>query len=180
MRFIIAAPFLVLGLAACGSDAEELEEPISQEQIAAEVGELPVPSAGLYRQTTQILEFEVPGASEEDLKKMQEEAALENETQESCLSEEEAAKGYKDLVQDLSEAQEGLTCNFTQFDADGSQLDAKLACDAPMSASAKIAIAGTLEPDATDLIMDMTIGIPFVGDMKMKLAMKSERIGPCP
>ena len=180
MRAYLAVPLLALGLAACGSDAEEPVPSISQDRIAEEVGELPVPVAGLYRRTTEILEFDVPGASDEDLEKMQQEARVENEIEERCLTEEDAAKGYKDLVQDLSQTQDGLSCNFTRFNADGSQLDAKLACDAALGASANIAIAGTMEPEATDMIMDMSIGLGFVGEMKMKIAMKSERIGPCP
>ncbi len=180
MRFIVVAPLFAISLAACGSDAEEPVDAVSQEQIEAEVRELPLPVAGLYRRTTKVLEFDVPGASPEDLEKMKQEAQVENEIEEHCVTEAEAAKGYKDFVRELGEAQDGLSCNFTQFDADGSQLDAKLACDAALGASANIAIAGTLEPEATDMVMDMNLGLGFVGEMTMKVSMKSERIGSCP
>ena len=169
-----------IAVSSCGSEPEEQANALSEEQIAAEVGKLPLPQAGLYKRTTSVLELTVPGASDEDMARMKTEAEKENDVREECLTEEDAANGYKDMVRALGEAQDGLTCDFSEFASDGSRIDAKLLCDAPLGASAKIAIAGTIEPDSTDLELDMGIDVAIVGEMTMKLAMQSERIGACP
>lgn len=180
MRGWVILPALAFGLAACGSEPEQPENSMTEEEVAAEISELPKPLPGLYRNTTTLVDMTVPGATEADLVRIREEAKIQEGDKERCLTAEEAEKGYQDIVSGLAEAQQGMSCNFSKFAAEGSQLDAALACDAGFGTSANIAIAGTVAEESSDMTMDMKLGIPVVGDMSMKLNIKSERLGDCP
>ena len=57
------------------------------------------------------------------------------ETSERCLTEEEASKGFEDMVRGMGEADETAKCDFTKFDVDGSDLDAKMTCSGPAFAT---------------------------------------------
>lgn len=173
---LCSIPVLVL-LAACGS---EPSEPKSTDDVIAEMSELPKPMPGLYRSTSELIEFDVPGLSPRQADEMRQMSGLRGDVQERCLSPQEAEKGYEDMIRQIGEVQNGLDCDFTKFDAEGKDLDANLSCKGPGGSGAKIAMTGTIEETRSNIDMDMTMSAGPLGEMKLKLETKSERVGDCP
>ncbi len=174
LRFCL--PLAALALASCSG---EPEEPKSQEEVLAAMEDVAKPQPGLYRTTTEMVEFNMPGLSEEQQSQMAQMQQTGSNTSEQCLTAEEADKGLEEMVRNLSQPQDGLSCDFTKFDADGSDIDAKMACSGPAGSGATIALTGTVAETKSDLKMDMTIDAGPMGEMNMQMTTKSERIGDC-
>jgi hypothetical protein len=174
IRFCL--PLLALGLAACGDSAEE---PKSQEDVVAAMEELAKPEPGQYKTTTEILELSVPGLSADQTEQMKQMGQLGGGDSERCLTEEEASRGFEDMVRDMGNADENMKCDFVKFDVDGSDLDAKMKCDGPSGTGAEMVMSGTVESGETDLAMDMKVDAGPMGEMNMKMKMNSKRVGPC-
>ena len=177
MHIRFCLPLLALGLAACGGEAEE---PKSDEEVIAEMNELAKPEPGLYRTTSEMVSMNIPGMPPEQAKMIEQQRNSGPETSERCLTEEEASKGFEDMVRGMGEADETAKCDFTKFDVDGSDLDAKMTCSGPVGSGAEITMAGTVESDKTDLTMDMKVDAGPLGEMNMQMKVNSERVGPCP
>ncbi|WP_209348170.1 DUF3617 domain-containing protein [Pontixanthobacter sp. CEM42] len=176
MRVRFCLPLLALGLAACGSEAEE---PKTQEEVAAAIEELEKPEPGLYRTVTEVVDVSITGLPEAQ-QAMAEQQAQRTDTSERCLTQEEAENGFQDMVRGLGQADQSSQCEFSKFDVSGSDLDANMKCSGPMGSGAEVAMSGTVQSDQTDLEMDMKISGGPIGEMNMKMNIKSERIGDCP
>lgn len=176
MRIAFYIPLAALGLSACGSEAEQ---PKSEEEVIAAMESLAKPEPGLYRTSTEMVEFSIPGLPADQVEQMKQMQGMGSNVSEQCLTEAEANKGFKDMLRELSKPDEGLSCDFTRFDTSGSNLDAKMSCDGPAGAGAQISLTGLVETDRSDLTMDMAVDAGPVGKMNMKMKTKSERIGPC-
>ncbi|ABC63909.1 DUF3617 domain-containing protein [Erythrobacter litoralis] len=164
-------------LAGCGE-----EQPLTDEAVLSEARELERPRAGLYTTTTDLVEFSVPGLAPEQADRMRMQmSGLSDEAQPYCLTEAEAAKGYEDMLREIGEAANNMSCTFSRFDADPPRLDAELGCSGPMGVSAEIAMAGTTTAEGFDLTMDMEANNRMIpgGKMEMRMAIKSARIGEC-
>lgn len=172
-----AVPFLVLALAACGSEAEE---PKSPEEVQAEIEKLPTQTPGLYRITTKLLDVDVADLAPEQADLMKQKGDLKPDVSEQCVTQEESDKGVKDVVKGISEASGGGSCSFSKFAVDGSELDSVMTCEGPLGSGGDVAIAGTVEDTGFDLVMDMKIDASVMGEIAMKMNVKSERIGDCP
>ncbi|MEM9501208.1 MAG: DUF3617 domain-containing protein [Pseudomonadota bacterium] len=92
---------------------------------------------------------------------------------EYCLTPEEAAGGFEDLMQ---EGQQG-DCSYEKFELAGGELDALLVCDAD-GGQMRMAMAGDVSPTSSDLEMTMS---GSMGGMNVDMTMKTqqERIGDC-
>lgn len=172
-----AMPLLALGLAACGSEAEE---PKTVEEVAAEMEKLPSQLPGLYRITSQVLEVDVSDLAPEQAELMKQKSDVKPDVNEQCVTQEEADKGVQDIVKGISEASGAGNCNFAKFAVDGSKLDSQMTCEGPMGTGGDVAIAGTIEETGLDLVMDMKIDASVMGNIGMKMKITSERIGDCP
>ncbi|MDN3644836.1 DUF3617 domain-containing protein [Pontixanthobacter aestiaquae] len=174
IRFCL--PLLALGLTACGTEAEE---PKSAEQVAAAIGELQKPEPGLYRTVTEVVDVSISGIPEAQ-QALAEQQAKRTDTSERCLTQEEADSGFQDMVRGLGQADESSQCEFSKFDVSGSDLDANMKCSGPLGSGAEVAMNGTVQSDKTDIAMDMKISGGPMGEMSMKMNIKSERVGDCP
>lgn len=180
MRTLLAAaPLAVLLLAACG---DEPSEPKTADEVIAASQELTKPMPGRYLSSAEMIEFSVPGLPAEQaerLKSMM--GGMGSEETSYCLTEEEAEKGFEDAVRKMGEGSNGMTCEFARFDADGSKLDAELACTGPQGMNATMKMDGTMEAEESEMHMEMTQKAPMIpgGEMRMEMRVKSRRVGEC-
>lgn len=181
MARYLLLPLGALALASCGG---EPADPPSVEQVAEAADNLVKPTPGLYRSTARLTEFEVPGLPEAQVAQMREMmGASASQSNETCLTPEQAEEGFRTMARQLGEGQQGVKCEFARFDADGSTLDAALTCTGPGGVDVAMDMDGTIEPTRSDLTMTMTqknAGLPGGGEIRLAMAVQSERIGDCP
>lgn len=172
-------PLGALALASCGS---EPASPPSADEVVKAAENLVKPTPGLYRSTANITQFEIPGLPPEQAAQMKEMiGSSARQTNESCMTAERAEEGFKNMAKQLGEGTQGVTCEFAKFSADGSDLDAELACSGPGGVKVAMEMDGEIQPTSSVIKMKMTqksAAIPG-GEVRMAMEVKSERIGDC-
>ena len=172
-------PLGALALASCGS---EPASPPSADEVVKAAENLVKPTPGLYRSTTNITQFEIPGLPPEQAAQMKGMiGSSANQTSESCLTRAQADEGFKSMAKQLGEGTQGVKCDFAKFDAAGSKLDADLTCTGPGGVNVTMEMDGDIEPTSSVMTMKMTqksAAIPG-GEVRMAMEVKSERIGDC-
>lgn len=181
MKFnYLLVPASALALAACGS---EPEGPRTAEEIAEAVDSMVRPTPGLYRSTASITEFEIPGMPPEQAAQMKEMmGSAGSQSSEFCMTKEQAEEGFKSVARELGEGQQGVKCEFSKFEASGSNLESSLACTGPGGVNVNMDMDGTIEPTKSNITMRMNQKSPQIpgGEVRMAMEVKSERIGDCP
>lgn len=179
MRRLIVVAACSIALASCGSsDADaDGDGKISMEEAAAKSEDLVKPEPGQYRVTVEMVDLQMPGAPPEVQEMMKNAMDQGPQTNEHCLTAEDAAKGFEEMIKE-SQAQEN--CTFEKFDADGGNIDAVMVCQAPGQPAARMTMKGV--GTSTSSKMDMTMNVTGPDGKEMKMVMKSsqERIGDCP
>ncbi len=178
MKRIITLAATSALLAACSGSPEtdaDGDGEITGEEMAAAVEKADIkPEAGQYRATSELVSIDIPGAPAGIADMMK--ANMKAQTSEYCLTQEEADKGFEEMAK---ESQDG-DCSVDSFDVNGGDIDAKMSCSA--GGQGKMSI--TMDGSGTSTTMDMTVTmegtVPSIGDAKMVLRSKSERIGDCP
>ena len=169
-----------LTLAGCGSGNESgngAGNAPTAEQVQEAAKSISRPTPGEYRQTVEITRFEVPGMSEEQAEQFR--TMLANVPDKTfCLTEEEANKGFKDMLDSLPGDSE---CSYSRFDVDNGRLDAQMECKDASGATAKATMAGTINPQGSEVRMDIEQTIPGAGDQKSLMSMhaRTTRLGDC-
>ncbi len=169
-----------LVLAGCG---DEPGEPKTADEVVAEAENLIKPRPGLYRSTMRLTEIDVPGlpaGQAEQMRAMM--GGSEGQTSETCLTQEQADQGFRDFARQIGEGGQGAQCEFSQFDAAGSRLDAALKCTGPGGVAVDMTMGGTVEKERSALTMTMSQENPALpgGEMQMSMSVSSQRIGDCP
>ena len=101
---IFAASSLLV-LAACG-DSGTVDDPSDPDEVAAAAETIAKPQPGQYRTIAELVEFDIPGASEEEVQMMRgfvESSAAQEQT--FCMTQEKADEGFQEFLsamQDLS------------------------------------------------------------------------------
>lgn len=170
----LTALALCLPLSACGEPAA-----LSEAEILARADTLPKPMPGLYLSTTQMQSFDLPGASPEVSERERSRLSdLDPEVSERCISQAEAERGFAPLV----EAMAVEACRFTQFDVDGSQLDAALSCENADGSSSEVTMEGMAGPRLSRLDNTIVRTGPDIpgGSQEFTMRTVNERIGDCP
>ncbi|SLJ95573.1 DUF3617 domain-containing protein [Novosphingobium mathurense] len=175
---IAGAVFAVLALAGCGSNEEAPKNPQEQASAAqAQAAKLEPPQPGQYRQTVEFTKFEMPGMSDEHAGQMKQMMAnIPPRTY--CLTQAEADKGYKDMLDSLPGDSQ---CSYSQFEVSGGTLNARMECKDNSGATAKATMVGTVSPQGSDVKLDMEQSLPGMGDRMAKMAMHmtTTRLGDC-
>lgn len=179
MRLIHTLPLLAgIALAACG-DSGEVADPTDPEQVAAAMENVARPDPGEYRMTGELVEFAVPGASQEEvdfIRGLMEFGATQERT--FCLTEEEADAGFRQFLDTMQEGSDD--CEFTSFAVTGNQLDANMSCDDGAGSTGTIAFGGTVSETSQDMTVSMDMSNAAEGQsMHMVLRNQIERIGDC-
>jgi hypothetical protein len=166
-------------LAGCGSDeaGQDAGSAPAAEEVQQAAKSISRPTPGEYRQTVEITRFEVPGMSEEQAEQVR--AMLANVPEKTfCLTEEEADKGFKDMLDSLPGDSE---CSYSRFDVDSGRLDAQMECKDASGATAKATMAGTVSSEGSDVLLDIEQGIPGSGGQKSLMSMhaRTTRLDDC-
>lgn len=167
-----------LALAACGEgdvDADG-DGKISMEEAAARSGDMIKPRPGRYRATVEMIDIEMPGAAPEVRDMMKGMFASGPQTDEYCLTEEQAEKGFEEVVR---QSQQGSDCSFDKFDVSGGDIDAVLVCSDPEQGQARMAMQGTGTETSSDMTMTMEATGPDGQAMTWTMKSQQERIGDC-
>lgn len=163
-------------IAACSSgetDADGDGE-ISNAEMAAVVETSDIkPTAGQYRATAELVSVDIPGAPDglEDMMR----ANMKSQTSEYCLTQEEADKGFEEMAK---ESQNG-DCTMKSFEINGGDIDAQMTCSANGQGTMNITMDGSGTSTSMDMQVTMEGSMPGMGEAKMVLRSKSERIGDC-
>lgn len=176
MRFTTVLPIAaVLLLAACGDSAGD--EATTIEEAAEEMAEGPQPQPGQYNTTTEVLEFTVPGLSE-DMQAMMQSAMAEGAAQGTsyCLSAADAATSREEMIRSMTESD----CTVQRFDVSGGTIDAALSCPTGTEGvSGDVTMTGTMGETGADMEMTFKTQVPEMGEATIRMRMVSERVGEC-
>ena len=176
MRLVLALPVLA-GLILAGCDAAD--EPRTQAEAEEAARQLVKPKPGLYRSTSTLVSFEVPGMSPAQAEQMRQMFSTTAQGREYCLTPEEANEGMEGALKKLAEGQ----CTYDRFNADGEVLDAKLTCETGRDMKATIVMKGTMSAEGSQMKMEVeqsAPGAPGGAAVKMVAEIASQRIGDCP
>ena len=173
MRLVLLAPALLL--AACDSGPKVELKDATPEEVAKEMKksglDKDMRQPGLWRYTTTIIDVSAPnisGGMSESMKKMM--AGSQN--MERCVTEEEV-ENINDLV-----VQNEANCKFENYTLSGGKISGKAKCEKDGAVQSMV-MEGTYTSRSSDMTMSTTTSGGPMGDMTVKMNIKSERIGDC-
>lgn len=180
MRYRLILPLCAaFTMAACGSSTED-EAASPDADAAADMADAmadgPMPQAGKYRTTAELVAFDVPGAPPEMAEMMRgafAEGAIE--ATESCLKPEQASTSREEMLKNMAES----NCTVSRFDMTGGQFDAALSCPTGQGMSGEVTMTGTMSETGTDVETSFKTQIPQAGEATIRMHMVTERIGDC-
>lgn len=173
---------MALTLAAC----EKVDDPsgaVSTDDAIAAAQELPKPLPGQYTTTFELVDLAVPGlpdAQKEQMRAMFADSVTNTET--SCMTAEDAEKGFEEMVRTLGESNGNAQCTIGKFDANGGKLDAALSCSPSNGVTADMTITGNVAPERSEITMAINTKAASIpgGEMTMSIKTTSKRTGDCP
>jgi len=173
-RIIMAAAGAVL-MAGCSggsdADADGSGDVSVKEAIKQAEAEGLKPEPGQYKATITMTGIDIPGMPPE----MAGHGAGLTTTSEYCLTEEDVAKGFEEM---MKRGQNG-ECNYERFNIAGGDLDAVMVCKTP-EGTARMEMTGTATPTTSDFTAKMAMSFEGAGEGTMSFAAKHERVGDCP
>jgi len=176
MRLLIALPLAAaIMLAGCKSE----DKPKSEDEVRKEATKLANPVPGLYRSTSKLVSFEVPGMPAAQADRVRQMFSAGDQGREYCLSAEEASKGFGEAMKKLPQGK----CSYDRFNVSGNMLDAQLTCQTGQDMTGVVGMKGTVTETGSQMTMsiDQSVGNGAQGHaLKIVAEVKSERIGDCP
>jgi hypothetical protein len=176
MRSILLLP---LAAAAFLTACDSADKPKSPDEVKQEMARIDRPTPGLYRTTSKVVDFQVPGMEPAQAEKMKAMFSTTSEGREYCLTKEEADKGWEEATKKLAEG----NCKYERFDASNGKMDAKLSCETGQGMKSTIEMKGTMTSEGSQMTMSVdqsAPGLPGRGNIKMVAEVASERVGDCP
>ena len=181
MRNFVIAALAASTLAACGgsnsvdADADGDGEVTQEEMEAAAeaMGEQMKPQPGEYRATVSFLEADIPGAPPEMLEMMG--GAMSNTT-EFCMTEEMAGEGFGEA---MKQGNQSDNCTVSRMTVNNGQMDMAMTCNDPQVGEMSIEMNGEVSPTKSDITMTTEGAFGMLGEGKMSMNVKQERIGDC-
>lgn len=165
----------VLLLAGCGDNAAD--EATTLAEAAEDMADGPQPQPGQYTTSTEILEFSVPGLSE-DMQAMMRSAMAEGAQTGSsyCLTEADAATSREDMIRSMTES----NCTVERFDMAGGDIDAALSCPAGEGGmTGDVTMTGTMSETGANMEVAFSSQVPEMGQANIRMRIVSERVGDC-
>lgn len=176
---LVAAAPLALALSACSGETV-VDDPSDPEQVAKAMSSLPEPQAGEYTMKGELIEFSIPGASEQEMGMMRGmfEAGLK-EGQTYCMTEEMVKQGYKEWLTQSQNVPDG--CEFSDYKTTSDSFDAVLACNNANGTNGTVKLTGKVTKTSQDMRMEMDMTSPNEGPGSMRMVMetKTTRVGEC-
>ncbi len=179
MRLIHTLPLAAaIALAACGG-GDTVDDPANNpDAVADAMASLPNPEPGEYRITGELVEFEVPGMSDEETQMVQGMmAAVFAEPQTQCLTAEQAEEGYQGFINGMGQNDDD--CQMESFETTDSGFTARMACADDTGNSGTMSYEGEVTGDSMDMTMTVDGNDPNMGTMHMVVSMNSQRVGDC-
>jgi hypothetical protein len=169
----LSALLAVLMLGGCDTSGPD------EKDVLREGAKLVKPLPGLYRSTTRLTAFELPGADPQTADIMRDKfAQVLPQTREYCLTPAAAERGFEDMVR---QSQQG-DCTFDRFVADETRLSARMRCRSGAELTSDVSVEGTGAPARSHVdlrIVQSGPGIPG-GSETIAMSADNQRIGDCP
>ena len=175
MRLIFTLPLVAaLALAGCGKADDK---PKSEAEVKQAAAQLANPKPGMYRSTSKLVSFEVPGMAPAQSARLKEMFSTTQQGRDYCLTPEDAEKGFEAAMQKLPQG----SCQYDRFNVSGAKLDAQMTCVTGKDMKALITLVGTVGEEGSQMRMSVNQSAPGgqVGGMKMVADVASQRTGDC-
>jgi len=171
-----------IALSACGGaggavdadadgDGEVSTEELANaaEQVSADMK----PEPGQYRASVAFVSADIPGAPPEMLEMM---SGMMSQSSEFCMTQEMADDGFGEAMR---EGREDDSCTINRMTIDDGQLDMAMTCSEPETGDMNISMSGTVSPTESDVTMITEGTFGPMGEGRMEMNVKQERIGDC-
>jgi len=179
MRAIHTLPLVAaMLLAACGGNSDaDGDGKISSDEAAAAAQGMVQPRPGQYRTTAELLDFDMPGMTDQQKDQMRQlMAGSMAEGNTTCLTPEQAAQnGAKKMVQDMAEGD----CTIKTFDVSGNNVVAEMECAGQGGPKGVVRMEGEMAAESSTMTMEFNQDVPGQGQAHIKMRMNSQRIGEC-
>lgn len=147
--------------------------------VIARADTLTRPEPGLYRTTNTLVSFAMddPGAADEAWARENMRVGVQSQS-EHCVSPEEAARGFRPMVEALGEG----SCQIMRFDVEGDRMGADIACDNTDGSATRIAMlatAGSTRSSLENHVVQTGADVPGKR-LEMTTRVENARIGACP
>ncbi len=174
---VLLAAGSAIMLAGCG-DTTTVADPNNPDEIAAANANLPNPEPGQYRTSGELVEFEAPGAPQDEMEMIRGMMSSMFATESTmCLTQEQSEEGYRRFAEGLSEGDSG--CEMTSYETSSDSFTSVMTCDSGNGGASTMTVAGDVTGTSMDMTMTMEGNDPTMGEMRMVLRMQSERVGDC-
>jgi hypothetical protein len=176
----ISAGALVLALAACsGGEKAGNGQPTDGDKVAAAPAAGPVRfQPGEYESTTKLLEFAMPGMpqAQSEMRKAAMSGGLEKPHR-YCLTEAEAAKGPKQLVDHMPQG----ACKTSEFHSDAGSIHGTMQCAFPGGVNSTTTFDGSFTSDGSTMTLESDQQMPGMAGKTMhtKMQVDTHRVGEC-
>lgn len=163
---------LLAGCSDSGNADANADGTVTAKEVAAQAkaqGIMPEP--GLYRATITMTGIDIPGLPPE----MAGHGGGMVTTSEDCLTKEEVAKGFEEL---MKQGQNG-ECSYETFTLKDGKMDAVMVCKTEEGA-ARMTLTGNATPTSSEFTASTKMNFEGVGEATMNFTAKHERIGDCP
>jgi beta-xylosidase len=177
---MVLAAASVMALAACDSSVGgPVADPTDPAQVEAAFNSLAKPTPGEYSSKSELIEFAMPGASEEEAQMMRSLMELGTSQEMSmCITQEQLDEGFQQYIDSLKEFDE--TCEYTSLDVSNSQFNGTMNCKEQSGASGTVEFNGSITDTEQDITVSMDMSDPASGaGMQMKLRTVTKRVGDC-
>ena len=134
------------------------------------------PRAGLYRTALQLIEFEVPGASEDQTRSMREAFAEDLASgNDFCLAPDPAGAALdRELLERIAEGE----CTFGRFDRSGAAIRTVMLCTRDTTVGSQVTMDGRIWSENADLDMILEQELE-TGVTRIRARAQSARVGDC-
>ena len=131
------------------------------------------PDPGLYRTSMTVLELEVPNLPDSALTQMRQMIEQQSATEE-CEAMEDDFLDFDDM------GGMGQDCTRDSLETSANSFAMTMSCQTPDGGTSTMAIQGTTRSDGMDGTMEVNAQMQGMGEMHMRMAITSQRIGDCP
>jgi len=149
---------------------------MSGDEVLAEAARLPRQVPGQYRTSLEMLEADGPAGAKDLAEVLRSAGNDEVENSEACADPEGAdASGGTHLVREILE--DG--CTFDHFAVSGETVTAVAQCPPDRGLPERVKMTGRIGAERLDMLVTVDQGVPDKGTMRLKMRIRSERVGDC-
>lgn len=135
------------------------------------------PRGGQYRTALELIEFDVPGATEDSLRAMRDVVAEGLASGNAfCLEPDPLDEGMRrKMLEHIAEGE----CTFDSFNRTGAAVNATMSCIRSASVDSQVTMGGRIWAENADLDMTLKQDLPGLGATRIRVRAQSARVGDC-